>query len=401
MLKKKVLILILSVSLICPLSLIANAYDVSSITAGVAVSTQILNSSSKIETIVTDTIELENKVNGFDIPVIFEDTGTSTHLGLMTAGIVFTFPEAKYIKGQSYNLTFTLGGSQSNNDTLVVIPHKEYFSSSLLGLALSPLWYSVGDTVPQWSSVLNKVNVAVGKDDSNHQPIVYEQFKLYNNSKMSVNFALPSNYIENVEAPTTLEILESYDNRVTIWVVMRTNYRGTTININDITLTPIGATKQLFSDIEYKENVQEGITELQEGIQGVQEGIDGLHEQIEQENQQIEDTGSNSPDALQGVIENKGPGFFEAMGSLITSLSYNGTEAKWKMPAIYIPEIKGVIARKELLFEQDIDFGFWVEKIPTSILSIIRALFTIALIIYCFKELYDTVQYVLTLKGGG
>lgn len=38
--------------------------------------------------------------------------------------------------------------------------------------------------------------------------------------------------------------------------------------------------------------------------------------------------------------------------------------------------------------------------IPSNILTLIRNLLTVGLIVFCVKELYNLIQYALTLKGG-
>ena len=88
------------------------------------------------------------------------------------------------------------------------------------------------------------------------------------------------------------------------------------------------------------------------------------------------------------------------MGGLVTSLSYNGTECVWKFSKITISAIPKVMSETVLIEEKDIDFGVWVDKIPANIITLVRNLFIVVIVVYCFKELYDTISYVLTLKGG-
>ena len=49
---------------------------------------------------------------------------------------------------------------------------------------------------------------------------------------------------------------------------------------------------------------------------------------------------------------------------------------------------------------KQIDFGFWVAKIPGPVLTLVQVVLTIALIVFAFKELYRILSYAMTLKGG-
>lgn len=121
----------------------------------------------------------------------------------------------------------------------------------------------------------------------------------------------------------------------------------------------------------------------------------------ENEKNEAESSGQGSVDYVSGAIEDKSAGFISSIGSLVSSMSYEGTACAWTFPALKLPAIEGVMPEYQLTEEKPIDFEFWVNKIPANILLLVRSLLTIALIGYCFKELYSTISYVLTLKGGG
>ena len=82
-------------------------------------------------------------------------------------------------------------------------------------------------------------------------------------------------------------------------------------------------------------------------------------------------------------------------------MSYSGTDAKLPVPAITIPAIPGVMDAIQLTDELYVDFGYWVQQLPSGVLELVQILCTIALIVYCFKELYGMIAYAMTLKGGG
>lgn len=122
---------------------------------------------------------------------------------------------------------------------------------------------------------------------------------------------------------------------------------------------------------------------------------------LDSEKHEAQQSGNENVDKLTGAIGIDTSGFLSGFQNLASAMSYDGTDANWTMPAIYIPEIQGVTGRIDLTDEQPIDLASFVSKIPDEVLSIIQSLFTIALVVFCGKELYDLISYLFTLKGGG
>lgn len=121
-----------------------------------------------------------------------------------------------------------------------------------------------------------------------------------------------------------------------------------------------------------------------------------------QEKQEATDTGEDSVDDVMSAIPADNDGFISALEKLSSSLVTSSKTARWIFPRVYIPKIGGVINQEvELIPETRIDFNYWINKIPSNILSLIQVICTIALIIYCFKELYGTISYILTMRKGG
>lgn len=129
--------------------------------------------------------------------------------------------------------------------------------------------------------------------------------------------------------------------------------------------------------------------------------IDNQNDLAEKEKTETQNQGEGSVNDVSGAIEDKSAGFISSIGNLVSAMSYNGTSCAWKFPALKLPAIDGVMSEIKLSDEKPIDFEYWVNKIPSNILLLVRSVLTIALIVYCFKELYNTISYVLTLKGGG
>lgn len=126
-----------------------------------------------------------------------------------------------------------------------------------------------------------------------------------------------------------------------------------------------------------------------------------LEEQPEKEKEEAQISGDSSISKGTNSIEDKGTGFADSLSGLVSSMSYSGTQASWTFPEVKLPAIKGVMEEKVLIEEQPIDFTTWINAIPSPILLLIQSVLTMALIVYCFKELYGTISYVLTLRGGG
>ena len=119
----------------------------------------------------------------------------------------------------------------------------------------------------------------------------------------------------------------------------------------------------------------------------------------ERQKNQAQIQGNDSISQGTNSIDDRGGGFSDSLGGLVTSMSYNGTECAWEFPTIKLPAVPGVMDEVVLIQKQPIDFAKWVNAIPSGILLVVQSLLTIGLIVYCFKELYDLISYVLTLRG--
>ena len=88
------------------------------------------------------------------------------------------------------------------------------------------------------------------------------------------------------------------------------------------------------------------------------------------------------------------------MGSLADSLGYTGTECVLPIPALKLPALAGLFPSYTVMQAQEVDFEEMIAMLPPNLLLLVRSLLTIALIAYCFKELYSTFSYFFVLKGG-
>jgi len=143
------------------------------------------------------------------------------------------------------------------------------------------------------------------------------------------------------------------------------------------------------------------IQEQEESNTWLEKIFNWLKDSPEEEKEAASSQGNQSTSDATTAITDNSQGFIDSLGGFANSMSYSGTECTWTFPAITLPAIPGVMDSVQLTSEQPIDFSYWVNKIPSNLLLLIQSLLTLALIIYCFKEVYGTISYVLTLRGGG
>lgn len=141
--------------------------------------------------------------------------------------------------------------------------------------------------------------------------------------------------------------------------------------------------------------VNEIIAALQRSSQDQQEnGLDA-----EQDRSQT--AADNSVSQGNSAIPDDSAAVTDGLSSFVQGLSYNGTACSWTMPRVYIPAIAGVMGETTLISEQPIDFTGWLNALPSGVVTVMRAICSVALILYGFKELYGMIEYVLTLRGRG
>ena len=128
--------------------------------------------------------------------------------------------------------------------------------------------------------------------------------------------------------------------------------------------------------------------------------IDNQNNLHQQEKTETENSGNDSVSGLTSVIPDNSTGILDALGKLKNSISYTGTDCKWSIPEVYIPKIDGVIDKTILIPANTyyVDFGSFFKKLPPLAVYMVQSLFTIGLVIWAFKELYNIISYVLTLK---
>lgn len=120
----------------------------------------------------------------------------------------------------------------------------------------------------------------------------------------------------------------------------------------------------------------------------------------EQEKQEAEQSGDDSVDGALSSMPNDSEGIIDSFGSFIGTMLHTNTDCSIDFPELKTPSIGG-LPSYTLSEKHPVNFNEFEELIPKSIMLVVRALLTIALIIFCYKELYSTIQYVVSLKKGG
>lgn len=173
------------------------------------------------------------------------------------------------------------------------------------------------------------------------------------------------------------------------------------------------------------EGVQDGLYDVLDGVNDVKNSVDGVKDSVDQVSGKLDDVNSNLEDMestmeslpgqigdeLQGIIDSENEkaeqqgndyaddvieivpdysaDFIEALGTLVSVLNYDGTECVLTTPAVVMPAIEGMFPKTELMPSQEIDFEYYFNLMPTELINLVRALFDVALVGYCLKELID------------
>lgn len=121
---------------------------------------------------------------------------------------------------------------------------------------------------------------------------------------------------------------------------------------------------------------------------------------LENEKNQASSGGNDNVNDLLDVIPDYSDGFVTALEDFADAFSYEGTACVLTIPGITIPAVSDLIPEFELLPTSVYNVESLFSLFPENIVLLVQSLLTIALIGYCFKELYDTVSYFLTLRKG-
>lgn len=149
---------------------------------------------------------------------------------------------------------------------------------------------------------------------------------------------------------------------------------------------------------EIQANADKNASQIQQNQdKNTQSIIDNQNDLYEQEKQEISDAGNQATDAADNIPDKSG-GFIDALGTFVKTMSTTSTECKMTFPQIKVPAVPMLWSEKVLSEENEVDISAAVGLIPEKIMKLIQAITTIALIVFCFKEFYDTISEALTRK---
>lgn len=124
---------------------------------------------------------------------------------------------------------------------------------------------------------------------------------------------------------------------------------------------------------------------------------------IENEKQEAESSGNDFVDEILDALPDPSADVLVALKRLTDAMAYTGTDAVLPIPALVLPGIDGLFPETEIWGGASFDFGEYIIMLPSTLLSLVRSLFTIAIVIFCALELKGIISYCLTLresKGG-
>lgn len=137
--------------------------------------------------------------------------------------------------------------------------------------------------------------------------------------------------------------------------------------------------------------------EIQADKENTQAIIDNQNQLAEQEKQEVTDSGNDSVDGAMEIMPNYDLG--DVFDGFVNVMHYDGLDAKLEIPEIYIPEISNVTKKVVLYKGGIINFKDYFDMIPNTIILVVRAFLTVALILFAFKELWTTIGQVLSGEG--
>lgn len=158
----------------------------------------------------------------------------------------------------------------------------------------------------------------------------------------------------------------------------------------------LGDVKDVLQDTNDKLDDMQGTLEDLPGNIG-----DEFENVIDRENEKHESAGQQFVDQILDILPDSSTEIMAALRSLPDAMSYTGTEAVLQIPGIVMPAVGDLIPQTDIWSGAELDFSDYVELLPPTLLNLVRALFTIAIVLFCAFELKGIVSYCLTLKDNG
>ncbi len=135
------------------------------------------------------------------------------------------------------------------------------------------------------------------------------------------------------------------------------------------------------------------LDEIQDAVDDVpNQVVDGMGDLMEQEKNNATVEGDSNAGALLDSIPDPSADMTGALNTLVSVLSYEGTAAVLTTPRVYLPAMNNVTQEVLLLGSQEINFEEYIALMPSYVIALIQALFDVAIVGFCMKELIEMVQ---------
>lgn len=279
----------------------------------------------------------------------------------------------QYDTGQNVGYVLLINDNSSYGVNLHISSEESFTitsfgSSSLITICETGAIYNKGSftTGGTWISTFNKVVSITCYGNINATGI-----EKYNSQRFS--FVYGSNSVSNGYLAAILAALNGQNN-------------------NDV----INNQNQNAADIQ--QNADQNAADIQQNDdENTQAIIDNQNQLAEQEKQEVTDSGNDSVDGAMDVMPNYDLG--DVFDGFINVMHYEGLDCKLDIPEIYIPSISNIFPKTVIYAGGEINFKDYFDMIPEKIILVVRAVLTVALIIFAFKELWTTIGQVLSGEG--
>lgn len=223
------------------------------------------NSAGKITEIYkTDTYEPYSVKNGDDIRIYLNSPftiGTSS----TALAVKYSFPDASYIEGQSYNLSFTVSSAKNYIYSYCNTINYTHNIPMTVYLFYANHDFNIGDTEFFPWQVNSKFNTLMNN--------YFENFlsSCVTTSNANVT-SFSQDYTFSIDFCSEDEYSKS-DNSIFFYFYFTTYGSTQLYYLNDFTLSPVGSTKSLFSEEEYQQGILSGINQFNEKLDELSSGL--------------------------------------------------------------------------------------------------------------------------------
>lgn len=175
------------------------------------------------------------------------------------------------------------------------------------------------------------------------------------------------------------------------------------INVNDKLDTIISFLQQSNSA------TNDIVGSINQGTQDVKDNQDKNTEAIIENDKQLQEnekneansTGDSGVSDVQEAVPDYSDNILGAFKELIDCFCHSNTDCSFVMPEFKTPAIAGIIPSFKIWDEFSIDFDYYLKKLPHEVVFGAQFLLSSGVLLWGVYELYDLIQYVVTLRKGG